>query len=135
MADLFQLGRFRLHSGHESGWKIDCDALSDGDLAALAAIGAAQLGVSFGEVVGIPRGGLRFAEALRRHADPSSRAVLIVDDVLTTGNSMFAERDRLVRLGHVAVYGLVIFARTNANPCVARIFQMRRPPDAGRMCG
>lgn len=123
--ELFQFGKFNLHSGDVSEWKIDCDALTGGDIAALAAIGAAQLGPSrpFRDVIGIPRGGLRLAEAMSKYVTPEASALLIVDDVLTTGRSMREERARLNNL-EIGAFGLVIFARTRAEPWVTRIFQM-----------
>jgi len=128
MLSLFKLGKFKLHSGGESRWKIDCDALTGEDLAALAAIAADQLGPErpFREVVGIPSGGLRFADAMRRYADPGACSVLVVDDVLTTGKSVREMRDQILaqRVG-VEVFGLVIFARTAVEPWVERIFQMK----------
>ena len=33
---LFQSGHFTLHSGAHTFWKVDCDALTDGDLDTLA---------------------------------------------------------------------------------------------------
>lgn len=65
--NLFRSGEFVLHSGQPSGWKIDADALTDADLATLAAIAAERL-PPFGSVEGVPNGGLRFAEALQPHA-------------------------------------------------------------------
>jgi hypothetical protein len=100
---LFKLGDFRLHSGHQSPWKIDCDALSDADLMTLADWARREL-PPFGSVEGVPRGGLRFAAALQKFITPGEHP-LIVDDVLTTGASMEAQRK-----GREAT-GLVIFAR------------------------
>jgi len=60
--NLFQLGDFTLNSGAKSVWKIDCDALSDGDIAALARMVQILVG-PFHSVEGIPRGGLRLAES------------------------------------------------------------------------
>jgi len=34
--NLFQFGDFSLHSGSKSKWKIECDALTDEDVEALA---------------------------------------------------------------------------------------------------
>lgn len=130
MVNLFQLGKFRLHSGDDSEWKIDCDALTGGDITALAGMGASLLaGSPFREVVGVPSGGLRLAEAMRRYADPSARAVLVVDDVLTTGRSMREAREFEIadRVGEREVLGLVIFARTDAEPWVRRLFQASSP--------
>lgn len=102
---LFNLDQFKLHSGGISEWKIDCDALTDDDLKALALMLAERL-PPFGTVVGVPQGGLRIARALRPYI--THGPVLIADDVLTTGASMEDMR-RIVREPCI---GAVIFART-----------------------
>lgn len=115
---LFHYGRFLLHSGQESTFKIDCDALSDEDLDALARM-IRQLIGSFDRVEGIPRGGLRLARALERYTDKAMGILhfreaprLVVDDVLTTGRSMEEARDHLLQENHtVPVIGAVLFAR------------------------
>jgi hypothetical protein len=61
---LFQLGDFTLASGASSLWKIECDALTPEDWQALAQM-AVEILPPFGEVVGVPRGGVPFADALR----------------------------------------------------------------------
>jgi len=108
---------YRLHSGQESFFKIDCDALSDEDIRALALLIADR--VAFSEVVGVPRGGLRLAEALECFAIPMNEPVLlIVDDVLTTGGSMEAWR-----AGRDAI-GFVIFARGDCPSWVKALFTL-----------
>lgn len=94
---------FNLHSGQRSSFLIDCEALTDEDLQALASLALPKIR-PFGEVVGIPRGGLRFAEVLRQHSGQGPR--LVVDDVITTGQSML-DVLRLVN----GSKGLVIFSR------------------------
>lgn len=115
MSNLFQRGTFTLHSGLQSSWKIDCDALADEDIATLAE----QISkiFQFGEVYGIPRGGERIAAALRQYSLPN-RQVLIVDDVLTTGASM-----EKARLSYQGAAGLVIFARSTPPYWVTPIFR------------
>lgn len=111
--NLFQLGQFKLHSGAESRWKIDCDALTDEDLDAIALMLAERL-PSFSKVEGIPRGGLRLAKAMERYCSlfPDDR-LLVVDDVCTTGSSFRKfESDNGGQFPHVA--GACIFAR---GPC------------------
>lgn len=102
--DLFQFGEFTSHSGLVLPWKFDADALSDGSIEALAQLIASKL--TFGEVYGIPRGGLRLAEALRPYVVQRG-PWLIVDDVLTTGQSMRDARDFLP----MPSIGVVILAR------------------------
>ena len=102
MGGLFHQGQFVLHSGMASRFLIDCAALTDEDLAVLAAE-AASLIEAFGSVEGIPDGGLRFARALEPYV--SKGMPLIVDDVLTTGASMEKQR------GERDCKGVVIWAR------------------------
>lgn len=94
--NLFQLGNFTLHSGGKSRWIIDCRTLTTEDWAALAVIAMERFNLRFNEVLGIPEGGLAFANAMRPYAvSNSDAAVLIVDDVLTTGRSVTAHADSL----------------------------------------
>lgn len=115
MKQLFQLGDFRLHGGQTSPWKIDCDALSDEDLATLADWARRSIR-PFGSVEGVPTGGLRFAAALAPYVT-AGEPPLIVDDVLTTGGSMEVQR-----AGRHAT-GLVIFARSDPQPWIKSIFR------------
>jgi orotate phosphoribosyltransferase len=82
---LFQVGLFQLHSGGESNFRINCEELSYADLQALAHIGASMVG-PFGDVIGIPTGGQRFADLMWQYRTVGP--LLIVDDVMTTGRSM-----------------------------------------------
>lgn len=119
--DLFVDEPFRSHSGLDLAWKIDCDALTDADLATLAAQVHRKFS-HFHRVVGVPRGGLRFATALEPYADPKVYGVtLIVDDVLTTGASMEKMRDSLAT---DYVIGVVIFARTPCPRWIRPIFTL-----------
>lgn len=105
---LFNLQDVILHSGKKSSWIIDCESLTDDDLRALAVLGRQLVG-PFNSVTGVPRGGLRFAEALREHLESDALETLVVDDVWTTGGSW---REEAARHRHgVGVKGLVIFAR------------------------
>lgn len=118
MTNLFQFGSFILHSGEYSDFKIDCDALTDDDLKALAFITAKRL-PPYWKVEGVPSGGLRFALSLQKYlSDIHTRFVLIVDDVLTTGASMERQRD-----GRNAI-GVVIFARGPVPDWVIPLFVM-----------
>ncbi len=100
---LFQQGDFTLSSGARSPWKIECDALTQSDWATLAWM-AQEQGPAFGRVVGVPRGGLPFAEALEPYT--ADGPTLVVDDVLTTGASILR-----VMADHPDSVGLVAFAR------------------------
>lgn len=125
--NLFQLGEFVLNSGEESGFKIECDALNDKDWRTLAKMTASR--IRFRRVWGIPRGGLKFANALEQYADrsPVSDApLLIVDDVLTTGDSMQRYRDFLEKSGHTGpIAGVVVFSRSECPDWINPLFQMR----------
>lgn len=115
---MFKHGFFTLHSGEESEFLIDCNALTDDDLVALAAYIGPKL-PEFGSVEGVPKGGLRFAEALGHWTTGPAGRLLIVDDVCTTGSSMEEQR-----AGREAS-GVVIFARTDSWPAWVRpIFVM-----------
>ena len=105
---LFNKGAYTLHSGGSSMFKIDCDALTDADLAAVAQELYVRL-PAFSRVVGVPTGGLRLALALDRYVVPDAGRLLVVDDVLTTGASITAHRRgdlcarRLAGVGYAAV--------------------------------
>ncbi len=106
MTNLFQTGCFRLHSRQHSTFKIDCDALTDADLETIANQIYKRCPL-FGQVEGVPRGGLRLAAVLHPYATgKETDPLLIADDVYTTGASMEAHRN-----GRKAI-GVVIFARS-----------------------
>lgn len=103
--NLFRNGEFILNSGRKAFYKVDCDALTGDDIECLARLIKDNLPL-FAWVEGVPTGGLRLAEALKPLAEPDCTEVgLIVDDVLTTGNSMEKQR-----AGRNAM-GVVIFNR------------------------
>lgn len=106
------------HSGLLLSFKIICDRYSDEDWASLARIVAHKF--IFSETIGIPRGGLAFAEALRPWCSPGY-PTLVVDDVMTTGRSMERARAR-----HPGALGVVLFARC---ACPAWVFPMFQMPD------
>ena len=124
---LFQLGDFTLASGVKSKFRIECDALTTSDWAALAAMAVGVL-PPFGRVAGVPRGGLPFAEALRGYADPRGPFVLIAEDVVTTGGSIarYAQlvQDETPGLHASQIYGVCVFARGTCPPWVTPLFQM-----------
>lgn len=117
--ELFQLGQFKLHSGKTSSWKIECDALSMWEWEAIATMFLPLL-PAFGNVVGIPRGGVPLARALIPHVTEGNKQTLLVDDVLTTGGSM--ERARLLYPGAI---GAVLFARGPVSDWIVPLFTMR----------
>lgn len=122
MNNLFQMGHFTLHSGEVATWKIECDALLEEDWETLAHIAAAAL-PPFGAVAGVPTGGYAFANALCPYCVPGCNALLIADDVLTTGRSMEQLRDAFTTHG-VETIGVVVFARGDCPEWIYPIFRM-----------
>ena len=92
---LFQQQDFIGHSGKPLTWKIECDAIQDVEWTTIAHIIQELEKRPFGEVVGIPRGGLKLSGPLEKYATGRDEdPLLIVDDVMTTGGSFkhFAEQ-------------------------------------------
>jgi orotate phosphoribosyltransferase len=118
IGDLFRFGFVELNSGRCSHFKIDCDALTIGDINTLAKLIAR--GFRFSEVVGIPTGGDRLAHALQKWTKEYG-PLLIVDDVLTTGASMEKEK---AKYPYLHVVGIVIFARGPYPSWVYPMFNM-----------
>ncbi len=127
--NLFQSGKFRLHSGDESSFKIECDALTTKDWQVLAEQ-VNNMGITFNFVNGIPKGGIKFAKALQKYAvvpvkDGGLLPYLIVDDVLTTGTSMNQQREKLIGQGmRREIIGIVLFARGECPEWIIPLFQM-----------
>lgn len=92
---LFNKGQFELASGTVSDFKIDCGFLSDESIEALAYKLSTKY--TFGQVFGVPTGGLRLATALNQYCSDSSD-ILLVEDVVTTGNSLRRYREDLIAL-------------------------------------
>ena len=115
---IFQQGDFTLHSGGKSFWKINCDALSNGDWATLAKVISKRC--HFSGVVGIPSGGLKLAGQLQKYCQ-AGYPVLIVDDVLTTGNSMEEARKY-----YPDAIGFVVFARGKCPDWVTPLFALAK---------
>jgi len=116
---LFQRGNFKLHSGSKSQFLIECAFLQPEDWTNLAELVAEH--IDFKDAVGILSGGLKFAEALKFYRkDKADLPILIVDDVLTTGNSMTEMREKV---GGYCI-GIVLFARGKCPWWVCPIFEM-----------
>ncbi len=115
MASLIKYGKFKSHSGLSLSWKIDADALFDSDIVDIAKIIHDRM--RFSKVIGIPRGGVRLANALQEYVE-IGYPVLIVDDVLTTGRSM--EEYRLSISD--PIIGVVIFSRGVCPKWVRSVF-------------
>lgn len=131
MTNLFQTGDFTLSSGLTSNFKIECDSLTDADIATLAGMIAKRY--TYHAVTGVPRGGLRIAEAvLAAHpAYDYGRNHLIVDDVYTTGDSMTRVREHILRTDphpNLVIFGIVLFARapiSKRDSWITSIFQIQ----------
>lgn len=118
--NLFMTGDFTLRSGKKSRWKIECDALTKEDWAGLAAM-AAEIIPPFGGVLGVPKGGIPFADALRRYAtERQSDPLLIAEDVCTTGGSMVRYVKSLNISPDMRYYGVCVFAREEEWPTWVR---------------
>jgi orotate phosphoribosyltransferase len=110
LTNLFQRGDFSLRSGEKSKWKLELDALTKDDWEGLATI-AVEILPPFQAVLGVPRGGIPFANALRPYqTDRKEDPILIAEDVCTTGGSM----ERFVKstlTESQGVIGVCVFAR------------------------
>lgn len=119
---LFKQGSFKLHSGKMSDWKIECDSLTDDDWKTIAHLIARHF--NFREVHGVPNGGLKLAKLLEKHINKDAKNVLIVDDVYTTGTSMWEMQIKLqetVDTNHIR--GVVVFARGEVERWISPLFQ------------
>ena len=120
---LFNLGKFKLHSGQETDYIIDCDELSDSDLECVGHLLLNRVW-PYSQVEGVPRGGLRLARVMEKFSCKNGLGfpLLIVDDVFTTGASM--EQQRAGR----PAKGAVIFARAHTLPSwVTALFSVNVP--------
>lgn len=125
---LFQTGDFTLASGQKSAWKIECDALTADDWAALAVMLVERL-PEFCGVHGVPRGGIPLMKALVPHQRIGAALPLVVDDVWTTGGSMetFIRNKRDAGQLGDEVLRAVVFARNPTPAAVVALFQMGAP--------
>ena len=117
--NLFNIGKYLLHSGKKSEFKIDCDALNVTELGTLVSLIIKKI-PSFKEVIGVPTGGNRLESILKPYQKEDSNIVLIVDDVLTTGSSM----EKIKNLYNCEVLGVVIFARGKCPDWIIPIFEL-----------
>lgn len=116
--NLFQQGVFTLHSGETTDFKIECDSLTDSDIDTIALLVSQRY--KFHGVVGVPTGGLRLANALKKYCKETHPLLLIVDDVITTGASMKETASQ--HKGFIR--GVAIFSRTQCPAWIVPIFQM-----------
>ena len=122
---LFQAVDFKSHSGLDLNWKIECEALSDDEWFTISKM-IMELTPPFQLAVGIPEGGIQLGELLNEHATGNEKdPICIVDDVLTTGESMehFLSQYWRNRRPFTAI-GWVVFARVQTPDWVQALFQM-----------
>ena len=122
---LFQSIDFKSHSGLDLSWKIEMDALSDPEWFTIKKM-IMELTPPFKEAVGIPTGGSKLGDLLNEHGTGKEEdPICIVDDVLTTGESMeyFLTQYQRNRRPFTAI-GWVVFARGQCPGWVTSLFQM-----------
>ena len=122
---LFQSIDFTSHSGLDLSWKIEMDALSDPEWFTIKKM-IMELTPPFKEAVGIPTGGTKLGDLLNEHGTGKEEdPICIVDDVLTTGESMeyFLTQYQRNRRPFIAI-GWVVFARGQCPGWVTSLFQM-----------
>lgn len=115
--ELFQDGDFTSHAGLPLKWKLECDAITNDEWRCIAKMVMDYQTRPFYKAVGIPRGGLKFAEAMNEYASGNNTdQIMICDDVFTTGTSMLdfiKEEYPLWSMGQG--YRWVVFARKSSN--------------------
>jgi len=117
---IFITGKFKLHSGQTSNFKIECDSLNGTELELFAELIAEK--VKFKKVIGVPKGGDRLESFLLPYIiDDDTLPILIIDDVLITGNSM---EEMKKKIDENNVIGVVLFARGKCPKWVKPIFTM-----------
>jgi hypothetical protein len=120
---LFERGAATLESDEKPKWRLNTESLTAADIESIARLAAERVG-HFGRVEAVQPGGARLADALRRYA--TRGPLLIVDDVLTSGATMEAQRE-----GREAV-GVVLFAMGPCPDWVKPIFVAGQQVDAAR---
>ena len=122
--NLFQSVDFISHSGLELKWKIECDALSDPEWFTISQM-IMEISVPFKEAIGIPRGGTKLGSLLNQYGTGKRKdPILLVDDVLTTGESMKQFKTKRSWRYPSDYIGWVVFARTKTPKWVTALFQM-----------
>jgi len=128
MKTLFRQIDFISHSGYNLKWKIECDALSDEELDTLASVIARKIQNEYSrfllkDIIGVPRGGIRIAEKLKDHIGTFEEGthILLIDDVLTTGQSMEEYKEKYNKYPCI---GVVLFARGSPPEWIHPVFQL-----------
>ena len=124
MDKLFHSVDFKSHSGLKLKWKIECDALSDPEWFTISQM-IMEISVPFKEAIGIPRGGTKLGNLLNQYGTGKREdPICIVDDVLTTGESMKEFKTKRTWRNPADYIGWVVFARTKTPKWVTALFQM-----------
>tara|TARA_B100001109_G_C18512672_1_gene312276 strand:+ start:55 stop:456 length:402 start_codon:yes stop_codon:yes gene_type:complete len=105
---LFTVGDFISHAGLPLKWKLECDAISPDQWAALATMIMDYQTEPFSKVVGIPRGGLALQWAMEKYITKGDHPWMVVDDVYTTGTSF---REFCTSKDTMWAFKWVVFAR------------------------
>jgi hypoxanthine phosphoribosyltransferase len=113
-----------MHSGGISNFKIECDAITEEDYKTLAKIISNKY--KFKEVYGVPRGGVLFENALKEFKSNDNNNLLIVDDVLTTGNSMQEAKIKFQDKQYDSVFGVVVFSKGDLPDWIKAIFTLAK---------
>ena len=122
--DLFQSVDFKSHSGLDLTWKIEMDTLSDPEWFTICRM-IMEYSSPFREAIGIPRGGIKLGNLLNQHGTGKREdPVLLVDDVLTTGESMNEFKRKRQWRNPTKYIGWVVFARNKCPDWVTALFQM-----------
>jgi hypothetical protein len=124
--DLFKSVDFKSHSGLDLSWKIECDVLSDSEWFTIKKM-ILERTPPFREAVGIPTGGTKLGDLLNEHGTGKEEdPICIVDDVLTTGESMenFLSLRGIEGKSVMPAIGWVVFARGQCPGWVTSLFQM-----------
>ena len=134
--NLFDYGSFISHSGKELNWKIECEALNDDDWNCLAHMILEFNSIPFQYAIGIPRGGVKLGDILDKYGTRNENdPVLIVDDVMTTGNSFeeFKQRHIALRAKEHRYMGWCVFSRSplvnDDDTWIRALFTMPGPLD------
>ena len=121
---LFKSVDFKSHSGLELKWKIECDALSDPEWFTISQM-IMEIIPPFKEAIGIPTGGTKLGSLLNQYGTGKREdPILLVDDVLTTGESMKEFKTKRTWRNPADYIGWVVFARTKCPDWVSALFQM-----------
>jgi|TARA_Y100001951_G_scaffold27881_1_gene21697 hypothetical protein len=128
MIDLFQKIDFTSHAGLDLTWKIEMDALSQKEWECISTM-ILELSPPFREAIGIPTGGVKLQNLLNQYGTGErTDPICIVDDVLTTGNSMNEFLQICGCFGSLpnpnTYIGWVVFARNKPPHWCKALFQM-----------